>query len=44
VVGGDDDRGDAELRDRILRMLRDQLRPEFLNRIDAPDDAGVQGT
>ena len=33
-TGGGDGGRDADLRERVMRRLREQLRPEFLNRID----------
>jgi len=33
-VGRKDDRGGSDLRDRLMRRLRESFRPEFLNRID----------
>src|SRR4051812_12984061 len=32
--GSNDDGGDSDLRDRLMRRLRESFRPEFLNRID----------
>jgi len=32
--GTDADRGDDDVRDQVLRRLREHMRPEFLNRID----------
>jgi ATP-dependent Clp protease ATP-binding subunit ClpC len=32
--GNDSRSGDQDVRDRVMRRLRDELRPEFLNRID----------
>src|SRR3954462_976054 len=32
--GSSDDGGDSDLRDRLMRRLRESFRPEFLNRID----------